>query len=302
LPDGAILCASYLWVLQQPHCPAGGTYDNIGWKHTFAGGYLMRSPDGGQRWEGPLLPPPVPGCVATDAFGKPLPAYNRGNILAAGDGLLYWAVVRADKAAHLGTGGSVTSVHLLVSADQGNSWAYRCPIAVDEKVGFNETYLYETADGDIVAFLRTADETRVVSNAVARSRDRGRSFEAFENTGFHGHPHGVARLKDGRVLLTYGYRLEPFGIRARVLNPECTDTAQAAEFIIRDDGGSTDLGYPWPLVFPDGRVLVVYYFNRKGDDRAQPVASKPAADAGVRFEGTTARGGIRYIAGTWLRP
>lgn len=301
LPDGTMLCASYLWVLQQPQCPTGGNYDSTGWKHTFAGGYLMRSRDAGRHWEGPITPPPVPGCVGRDALGRALPAYNRGNILVGSDGLLYWAVVRGDSL-NLSGGTARTSVHLMVSADQGDTWQYRCPIAADPKVGFNETYLYETAGGDIVAFLRTADETRVVSNAVARSRDRGKSFEAFQNTGFHGHPHGVARLKDGRVLLTYGYRLDPFGIRARVLNSECTDTAQAAEFVIRDDGGSTDLGYPWPLVFPDGRVLVVYYFNRKGDTRPHVVTPPVQPAEGTRFEGTTARGGIRHIAGTWLRP
>lgn len=293
LPDGTILCASYLWVLQQPQCPSGGEYDGTGWRHTFAGGYLMRSRDGGQHWEGPILPPPLPGDAATDALGRPIPTYNRGNILVGRDGLLHWAVVRAEKAAHAGTAGSVTSVHLIVSADGGNTWQYRCPVAVDDNVGFNETWLYETDGGDLVAFLRTADEAGVVVNAVARSGDRGWSFGPWQNTGFVGHPHGVARLRDGRVLMAYGYRRIPCGIRARVLNAECTDVATTEEFVIRDDGGSGDLGYPWPLVFPDGRVLVVYYFNRADDLPATPVADP-------RSQGTTTRGGVRMIAGTWL--
>lgn len=301
LPDGTLLCASYLWVLQQPQCPAGGVYDNTGWHHTFAGGYLVRSRDGGRHWDGPLLPPSVPGDAAIDALGQPLPAYNRGNILVGSDGLLYWAVARADKATP-GTGGSRTSVHLMVSDDQGDTWQYRCPIAVDDKIGFNETYLYETAAGDLVAFLRTADETGAVPNAVARSRDRGRSFEAWQNTGFHGHPHCAARLNSGRVLLVYGYRRKPFGIRARVLDAECANVATAAEMVIRDDGGSTDLGYPWPMVFPDGRVLIVYYFNRDGDARPLLRAGAAKAPEGPQFEGTTTHGGIRFIAGTWLEP
>ena len=297
LTDGTILCASYLWVLQQPQCPVGGIYDNTGWKHTFAGGYLVRSRDGGHLWEGPLLPPPVPGCVAVDAFGRPLPAYNRGNILAASDGLLHWAVVRAEKAKDPGTSGSLTSVHLMVSADQGDMWEYRCPIAVDDKVRFNETYLYETAGGDLVAFLRTADESGAVPNAVARSRDRGRSFEPWQNINFPGHPHCAARLKDGRVLFAYGYRLKPYGIRARVLDAECAEIERAPEIILRDDGGSADLGYPWAVVFPDGRVLVVYYFNRNDCFNRNDGPQAPA-----EHSGTTARGGIRFIAGTWLEP
>ena len=294
LRDGTILCTSYLFLLQQPQCPAGGTYDNTGIKMTFAGGYFLRSRDGGRHWQGPIIPPSLPNEKATDAFHKPLPTYNRGNILEGSDGLLYWAVVRADKAQDPGTGGSITSVHLIVSADKGDTWQYRCPIAVDAKIGFNETYLYETARGELVAFLRTADELQTVKCAIARSRNRGMSFETWENMGFEGHPFSTARLPDGRVLLTYGYRIEPFGIRARILNDDCTDVTTANEIVIRDDGGyidrsrkhegmwwddhlgrPDDLGYPWPLVFPDGRVLVVYYFNKLG--------------------------GSRHIAGTWLQ-
>lgn len=289
LHDKTIICASYLWVLQQPRCPAGNEFDYTGWKHTFAGGYLLRARDGGHHWEGPIYPPPVPESCAADAFGKPLPAYNRGNILVGSDNLLYWAVVRADK--------RHSSVHLMVSADGGDSWQYRCPIAADDKIGFNETFLYETAAGDLVAFLRTADATGKVPGAIARSRNRGRSFEPWQNAGFKGHPHCAARLKDGRVLLAYGYRSEPYGIRARVLDPDCADAGSAQELILRDDGGSPDLGYPWPVVFPDGRVLVVYYFNRKNDMPASWPESA-ASDA----KGMTAQGGIRFIAGTWLTP
>ena len=292
LSDGTILCASYLWILQQPQCPAGKVLDYTGWKHTFAGGYLMRSRDGGRHWEGPLVPPPVPGCAAVDAFGKPLPASNRGNLLAASDGLLYWAVVRTEKAVPPGTGGS--SVHLMVSADQGDTWQYRCPIAGDTQIAFNETYLYETARGNLVAFRRP--------NGIARSRDGGRSFEAWQNIGFYGHPHCAARLKDGRVLLAYGYRQKPYGIRARVLDAECTDAARAPEIILRDDGGSPDLGYPWSVAFPDGRVLVVYYFNRAGDTGPSAVSRGAAVADPQQLEGITAGGGIRCIAGTWLEP
>ena len=62
-------------------------------------------------------------------------------------------------------------------------------------------------------------------------------------------------------LLTYGYRHEPYGIRARILNPECTDYQTSKEIILRDDGGNSDIGYTWPVMLDKKRVLVVYYFN-----------------------------------------
>jgi hypothetical protein len=59
----------------------------------------------------------------------------------------------------------------------------------------------------------------------------------------------------------------PFGIRARILNSECTDAATAPEIVLRDDGGNGDLGYPWATMVSDERALVVYYFNRSDGTR-----------------------------------
>jgi hypothetical protein len=146
-------------------------------------------------------------------------------------------------------------------------------VAADEKVAFNETSIYETPKGELVAFLRTegfGDHT-----AIARSTDGGRSFQKWQDAGFRGHPHHALRLPDGRVLLTYGYRHAPFGIRARVLDAECTNAATAQEIVLRDEGGNGDLGYPWATMVGDDRALVVYYFNDKD--------------------------GTRHIAGTMLR-
>jgi len=253
LADGTILCASYLWILM-PETSEISARRN-GWKFGFAGGYLMRSSDGGHHWHGPITPPPVPGGAGKDYLGRPLPACARGAMLEGSDGLLYWVVTRAD--VHTPEERR-WSIHLLVSPDQGETWEYRCPVAEDAKVTFNETSLYETPAGDLVAFVRTADFDD--HTVIVRSKDRGRSFEPWEDAGFQGHPHCACRLPDGRAFLVYGYRHEPYGIRARVLDPECTDIA-APEIVLRDDGGSGDLGYPWVTLLPDGRVLAVYYLN-----------------------------------------
>jgi hypothetical protein len=138
-------------------------------------------------------------------------------------------------------------------------------VAQDSKITFNETSIYETPKHDLVAFLRTGnfdDHT-----CVARSSDHGKSFQ-WCDAGFQGHPHYALRLPDQRVLLVYGYRHAPFGVRARILDPECDNTATAEEIVLRADGGNGDLGYPWATMISKRRVLVVYYFNR-GDGTRQ---------------------------------
>jgi len=95
------------------------------------------------------------------------------------------------------------------------------------------------------------------------------------DTGMGGNPPALIKLSDGRLCLTYGYRAEPYGMRARL----STDAGATwgEEIVLRDDGGSHDLGYPRAVQRPDGTVVTVYYFN----DRPE---------------------GERYIAATLWRP
>ena len=277
LRDGTIVCSSYGWTLLQrdehkfkwnsPKTPheIWGHFD-----YAFLGGYLLRSADGGHSWDGPILPPPVSGSKDVTVFMEPCPAYNRGPMWEGQDGTLYWAVV-----AKVGVEPLLTEVHLLASHDGGLTWEYRCPVARDTKVSFNETALIETRSGTLLAFLRTAGGDFDLSGAglhydqtaVARSTDGGRSFGPWEDAGFRGHPHCATLLPDGRILLVYGYRHQPFGVRARILDAEATNLSQSEEIVLRDEGGNVDLGYPWVSRMADGRYLVVYYFHRDNGTR-----------------------------------
>ncbi len=259
LRNGTLLCTSYGWALVRddglPNLkrPAFQIMENF----IFLGGYLVRSTDGGHTWQGPTYPPHVQAEVNYDPYGKAVPAYNRGALYEGKDGRLFWVVAASDTRAS-----RKTSTHLLISSDRGITWTYSCPVAADDKVAFNETSVYETPKGDIVAFLRTAGLDDQA--CIARSTDGGKSFGPWQKMGFQGHPMHGLRLPDKRVLLTYGYRHAPLGIRARILNAECTDFATAPEIILRTDGGSTDLGYPWSVQLDKSRVLVSYYFNVAG--------------------------------------
>lgn len=268
LRDGSLICASYGWSFVQPEVVAKmkPPLFEVRPGVLFLGGFLLHSTDG-TTWRGPTYPPPAEPELQLDPYGRRLPAYNRGAMGEARDGRIFWVV-----AAHDSLAPKKTSNHLMISEDKGRTWHYSAPVAVDQQVHFNEASIHETPKGDLVAFLRTANFQDQA--CIARSTDRGQSFQ-WQGMGFQGHPLQATTLADGRVLLVYGYRHAPFGVRARILNAECTDFASAREIVLRSDGGTTDLGYPWSVRLDGRRVLVVYYFN---------VANGPRHIAGTVLE------------------
>jgi photosystem II stability/assembly factor-like uncharacterized protein len=95
-----------------------------------------------------------------------------------------------------------------------------------------------------------------------RSDDDGKSWQYVSrpapDTG-GGNPPSLVRLRDGRLVLTYGYRKPKFGIRARVSSDEGKSWGE--EIILRDDAGHRDLGYTRTTQRADGKLVTVYYYN-----------------------------------------
>lgn len=97
------------------------------------------------------------------------------------------------------------------------------------------------------------------------SEDLGRSWQfygrpqTFQQNGHNGNPGTLDLLPDGRLLLTYGNRDEPYTIGARL----SADLGQSwgEEITLRTGGGNRDIGYPRTAVLPDGTAVTAYYFN-----------------------------------------
>jgi hypothetical protein len=96
-----------------------------------------------------------------------------------------------------------------------------------------------------------------------------------------GFPAHLLELRDGRILCAYGYRQKPYGVRATLSRDGGRSWDVANEIVVRDDGGTSDLGYPVSVQLPDDSVLMAYYFNQERS--GEPESS------------------TRYIAGTRLR-
>jgi len=111
-----------------------------------------------------------------------------------------------------------------------------------------------------------------------RSDDNGANWRhvtrTVPDTG-RGNPPSLVKLRDGRLVVTFGYRAKPFGIRARISGDQ--GKTWSDDIILRSDATDWDLGYTRSVQRPDGKIVTVYYYN----------------------DGTSAE---RYIAGTTWAP
>jgi hypothetical protein len=97
-----------------------------------------------------------------------------------------------------------------------------------------------------------------------RSVDNGKTWtltgEQVASTGInYGNPSTLTKLKDGRLALVYGYRSEPYGIRAKL--SANNGVTWGDEIVLRADAGCWDLGYPRTIQRADGKLVSIYYYN-----------------------------------------
>ncbi len=84
--------------------------------------------------------------------------------------------------------------------------------------------------------------------------------------GVWGLPSYLLRLKDERLLMSYGHRRPPFGNQARVSADH--GRTWSDPITISDDGASGDLGYPSTVQLDDGSLVTVWYELMKGSPHA----------------------------------
>jgi hypothetical protein len=109
---------------------------------------------------------------------------------------------------------------------------------------------------------------------VYESKDNGRTWgflnKIAETGRSNGNPPSMVRLRDGRLVVTYGvrsvcskyyYRPEQEGIYARISK----DNGQTwgEEIVLRDDPLKWDLGYTRSVQRLDGKIVTMYYFNTR---------------------------------------
>jgi hypothetical protein len=216
---------------------------------------MLRSEDQGKTWQEDVTLPRLEKNQALDYEGKPYRPFNRGAFAQdAETGRLFWPATR-----HASFHPARGAIDLFVSDDDGRSWQRQAVIADDGVTGFNEVSLALTPAGALLAFMRSFGAEDHLF--VARAENINTPEFQITQTRCVGHPYHALIRSDGSLLLTYGYRGDVNQIRARLLQPPAYDVDSAREFVLRDGGGSWDIGYPWAVETADGDALVCYYWN-----------------------------------------
>lgn len=226
--------------------------------------WVRVSKDGGDSW----LPPirlPLTGLASLSGNASAM-------VRQDGRSLLFLTHVSAD--------GWTRRAVVYASLDGGTAWTFLAMVTPRDDDGAADgnwtgsfrfgghRWFYPRAiqlrDGRILCSIRCQrDPTGVMWTEMFESADAGLTWRFLSRVNEWGAPGDIVQMQDGRIACVYGYRLPPYGIRARI--SEDGGRSWGREIVLRDDGGSWDLGYPRVTELEPGRLAAFYYFNRQGD-------------------------------------
>lgn len=214
-------------------------------RKALLGTWMLRSTDGGMTWSAPYR-------VPLNSPHGPV-ALSDGRLIYAGKRL--WDEDRRNG--------------LCESRDDGRTWRWLADIPTrpgDRAADYHELHAVEAAPGRIVVHIRNHNPAHRGETLQCESPDGGKTLSVPRAIGVWGLPSHLLRLRDGRLLMSYGYRRSPFGNQARVSDDGGRTWSEP--LTISDDGAGGDLGYPSTIELPDGRLLTAWYELPKGGSRA----------------------------------
>ncbi len=155
------------------------------------------------------------------------------------------------------------------SSDDGKTWRWLAEIPTregDSFADYHELHITEAANGHLICHIRNHASANERETLQTESSDGGRTWSMPHPIGVWGLPSHLVRLQDGRLLMSYGHRREPFGNLARV--SEDHGKTWSDPLTISNDGLGGDLGYPSTAQLDDGSLVTVWYEVIKGSPRA----------------------------------
>ena len=153
-----------------------------------------------------------------------------------------------------------TRVGVCTSQDDGQTWQWLAEIPPrqgDSAEQYHELHAVQTKTGKLLVHIRNHNAANNNETLQSESSDGGKTWSVPRAIGVWGLPSHLLKLSDGRLLMSYGYRREPFGNQARVSVDE--GETWSGPISISVDGAGGDLGYPSTVQLADGALLSVWY-------------------------------------------
>lgn len=157
-----------------------------------------------------------------------------------------------------------------VSEDDGQTWRWLSEIPAregDRALDYHELHAVQCASGKIVAQIRNHNAANKGETLQSESADGGKTWSVPRSIGVWGLPSHLLRLRDDRLLMTYGHRRKPFGNQARLSEDEGATWSEPVE--LSGDGIGGDLGYPSTVELADGSLLTAWYEKLADSPMAQ---------------------------------
>ncbi len=146
------------------------------------------------------------------------------------------------------------------SLDDGKTWRWLAdiqPRSGDAVLHYHELHAVEAANGTLVVQIRNHNPANNQETLQCESSDGGKTWSEPRSIGVWGLPSHLLRLRDDRLLMTYGHRRRPFGTLARISSDHGKTWSDA--LAVSEDAVSGDLGYPSTVQLKDGALLTIWY-------------------------------------------
>lgn len=262
---GSPLFKNFKYHLDPKPCGGGIDFTHPDFALLVQGGYFFHSEDRGHTWNGPYSLPDFPGISHQN-----LTARTDYRVLGTGDCLLFLSA----RVPQVSAGDYRDRTFCARTRDGGATfefmgWMTGEPLAVRSVMPST----VETADGRLVSAMRRRFDLELPGPSIRQnwidayeSADSGRNWHFLSRVAStdlgnehnrNGNPPALAKLPDGRLVVSYGYRAEPYGIRAKISRDAGATWSEPVE--LRTDARNWDLGYPRMVAMPDGALVIVYW-------------------------------------------
>ncbi|HYO82999.1 MAG TPA: sialidase family protein, partial [Bryobacteraceae bacterium] len=212
---------------------------------SLLGTWMVRSTDGGMTWSAPYRVP------VNSPHGPS--SLSDGRLVYAGKQL--WEAGRKNSVCE--------------STDDGLTWRWLSDIPTrpgDAAAEYHELHQVEAVDGRIIVQIRNHNRQSERETLQCESEDGGKTWTTPHPIGVWGLPSHLLRLKNGWLVMSYGYRRPPFGNHVRISRDGARTWSDP--IVLSDDGAGVDLGYPSTVELDNGSLITVWYELLKGSTKA----------------------------------